>query len=182
MSNLRQFPGACAGMARINGGRDAEFRLIRAGDGLTETGFGIRSEQRDRASAETAAGHARAVDSIDGEGGVHQEIELRATHFVIVLQAAVGFHHQLAHGIDVACGTGFDEAIDASIFGDDVARAARDQLRKARGDARELFGRDIAQTLDLGADRYDAFHGGGTFAHGATGLRLPLSLRPGAQG
>src|ERR1035441_9467552 len=59
---------------------------------------------------------ASAVDSFDTLGGIHQEIELVATYFIIVLQAAVGCLEEIAHTLDGAFAAGSHELQDAGIF------------------------------------------------------------------
>src|ERR1022692_1666489 len=80
---------------------------------------GSSPEPGDGAPAEAAAGHAGTVDAIDGKRGIDQEIEFRTAHFVVVLQAAVGFHHEAAHAGKVAAATGIDEIGYARVFGND---------------------------------------------------------------
>ena len=73
--------------------------MVQPGYLPLEMRYGIGPHQIDGATAEAAAGHARAVDSLDAQCGIHQEIQLVATHFVIVLQAAVGRFEELAHAL-----------------------------------------------------------------------------------
>src|ERR1035441_6966262 len=113
-------------MAGIELRGDVEAGLVGAHNLLLEVWHSVRTEHGDGAAAEAAAGHAGTVDAIDGKRGTDQEIEFGTAHFVVVLEAAVGFHHEAAHAGKVGAGAGIDEIGDARIFGNDVAGAASD--------------------------------------------------------
>ena len=111
---------------------------------LDRVGF----DQAHRAAAETAAGHARAVDAVDGLGETDQRIDLRAGDLEVVAHRDVRSVHRSPAGDEVA---GIKRPLrleHARVLGDDVAAAAVDEVGQLAAARFELVGRHVAQRLD----------------------------------
>src|SRR5438874_2306990 len=109
-------PGAVKRTHRIDLRRHPEALFVRPHDLDSEALHRIRAHHVDRAAAETAARQARAINALDGDGRVHQEIQFLAAHFVIVLEAAMRIHEQLAHALHVAALGRVDELLYPIVF------------------------------------------------------------------
>ncbi len=108
----------------------------------------LTAHQHHRATAEAAAGHARAEDAArlaDLAGDLDQRVELGAAHLEVVAQRPVALVHERAEPGELAVRQRGGGGDGARVLGDDVARAAVDL--GAEGVLRRLdrFERRVAQ-------------------------------------
>ncbi len=104
-------------------GFDSESFQIGGAQRLLEVLGRVGRKQVYCAASEAAAGHPCAERVFDPQRAIHEKIQLWASHFVILLQAAMRFYEQAAHLAQIAVAAGFHEIENALIFSEDVACA-----------------------------------------------------------
>ena len=122
----------------------SEFLLIRHAQRLLEAFHRVVLNQVYGAASESAAGHPGAQRPFNLQRAIHEKIQLGAAHFVIVFQAAMGFHQQPSHFAQVAVAAGFDEIENTLVFSQDVACAA---LGYGMVNERQLIRLRVSETL-----------------------------------
>src|SRR5579872_1991474 len=138
---------------------NAEALFIGVRDCFAKSRAGALAEQVDGTSAEAAAGHSRPQYASGSDSYIDEKIEFRAADFIIVLQADMRFDHQLAHAFDVAAPGGFDEQLQAVVFGDDMPGAPHNDLGHRRSGPLEHGDGHVAQAAYAGVEFADGLHG-----------------------
>src|SRR5271169_1936716 len=116
--------------ANINLRHEASLSLIRLGHFFLKFPGVARVHEIDRRSAETAAGHARAVNAFLLVRQVHHQIQFAAAHFVQIAKTAVRFGHAHTEPRDIAGAEGLRAIEYARVFRDNVQGTLVDDLRQ----------------------------------------------------
>src|SRR5579859_3266341 len=95
--NIFYFAGTAGRPAFKDLRNQAEALLVSLRDFAPETLTGTAPEQIDRTPPESPACHPGSQNAINAYSFIYQKIQLRAAHFVVVLQTQMRFDHQLAH-------------------------------------------------------------------------------------
>ena len=115
-------------------------------DGSRHTLHGMRVDERDRAAAEAAARHARAMRA-SGARSLHGHVQFLAGDLVVVAQRVVRIvqesaRDRQARAFQRSLVKKLDESARPRNFGDDVARASGQALAAQRG-------RGLVQVLNV---------------------------------
>src|SRR5262249_53597829 len=110
---------------------------------------GIRRDQIDRTTAETASGHTRAEDAVAARGDVYKQVKLAAAHLVISAQALVRRIHQFAELSQIAAYQRLDRGDRPRVFSDDVIAPAANGVGQGIGVKIEIVYPYVAQRLNI---------------------------------
>jgi len=112
----------------VDVGRAAGLFGVSLGHRFGEILGRVGADEGDDASAESRAGHARAVCALVVLREFDEYVEFAATDLEVVFEAFVGGVHDGAEADEVVLFEAFDGVSDADVFGDDVSGAPAERF------------------------------------------------------